>query len=644
MSNIQFPENTVIISTIDLIPNEQNQLVVLDNTYDAGVAIYIANNSPFTTALVNIEVVPNINENVNYEPLYSQSIFIPPQQVLIISNLFNSANTTVNIAVNNCNNAIAYAVYNSEFENLAVNSNSLLPIVALINENVSSAPTSSGSSENYSVLQQYVTTQIANFTSDVSDLSSIITDNFSELLNAVSFEQDVQALSSEIQETSSQLSSDISELSSYISSVVPIVSTFINTTAPEISTRFDLLATQVLANYQTFTTEINNITNEIKSDQSDIQYLSTEIDQTLSELIDITNEVGGLNNLTNTTSSNYLYLQSEMANLSAEINADIPYISSVVDRINAGVVSNSDGIASLTSQVQLINSTLNGDLAAIDSLTAEVIALSSQIESLSSNINVEEITLLETNVTTLFNELNGLQNNLDNYEGSNNSIITNLSSTSLDLSSNILSVSGSLTNGTLSPKFDYVQRQVDRNSQNWLPNSTFLYGLLLWNSSVPGASATTDSQMTSLTYQSTDTSLQKIQSDPIAAQWINGTKQQFTLSAQISSKVTSSTPTIDVLCYDVNNNLLGTAGTIAAPIGENYSSYAVSGTLLDGTVSVVIELGFSGESSISYVGFSEIKFEFNNIPTQWSDESSSMIINKLYAQVFGTSAAVAVAR
>ena len=154
MSNIQFPENTVIISTIDLIPNEQNQLVVLDNTYDAGVAIYIANNSPFTTALVNIEVVPNINENVNYEPLYSQSIFIPPQQVLIISNLFNSANTTVNIAVNNCNNAIAYAVYNSEFENLAVNSNSLLPIVALINENVSSAPTSSGSSENYSVLQQ----------------------------------------------------------------------------------------------------------------------------------------------------------------------------------------------------------------------------------------------------------------------------------------------------------------------------------------------------------------------------------------------------------------------------------------------------------------------------------------------------------
>ena len=644
MSNIQFPENTVIISTIDLIPNEQNQLVVLDNTYDAGVAIYIANNSPFTTALVNIEVVPNINENVNYEPLYSQSIFIPPQQVLIISNLFNSANTTVNIAVNNCNNAIAYAVYNSEFENLAVNSNSLLPIVALINENVSSAPTSSGSSENYSVLQQYVTTQIANFTSDVSDLSSIITDNFSELLNAVSFEQDVQALSSEIQETSSQLSSDISELSSYISSVVPIVSTFINTTAPEISTRFDLLATQVLANYQTFTTEINNITNEIKSDQSDIQYLSTEIDQTLSELIDITNEVGGLTNLTNTTFSNYLYLQSEMANLSAEINADIPYISSVVDRINAGVVSNSDGIASLTSQVQLINSTLNGDLAAIDSLTAEVIALSSQIESLSSNINVEEITLLETNVTTLFNELNGLQNNLDNYEGSNNSIITNLSSTSLDLSSNILSVSGSLTNGTLSPKFDYVQRQVDRNSQNWLPNSTFLYGLLLWNSSVPGASATTDSQMTSLTYQSTDTSLQKIQSDPIAAQWINGTKQQFTLSAQISSKVTSSTPTIDVLCYDVNNNLLGTAGTIAAPIGENYSNYAVSGTLLDGTVSVVIELGFSGESSISYVGFSEIKFEFNNIPTQWSDESSSMIINKLYAQVFGTSAAVAVAR
>ena len=644
MSNIQFPENTVIISTIDLIPNEQNQLVVLDNTYDAGVAIYIANNSPFTTALVNIEVVPNINENVNYEPLYSQSIFIPPQQVLIISNLFNSANTTVNIAVNNCNNAVAYAVYNSEFENLAVNSNSLLPIVALINESVSSAPTSSGSSENYSVLQQYVTTQIANFTSDVSDLSSIITDNFSELLNAVSFEQDVQALSSEIQETSSQLSSDISELSSYISSVVPIVSTFINTTAPEISARFDLLATQVLANYQTFTTEINNITNEINSDQSDIQYLSTEIDQTLSELIDITNEVAGLTNLTNTTSSNYLYLQSEMANLSAEINADIPYISSVVDRISAGVVSNSDGIASLTSQVQLINSTLNGDLAAIDSLTAEVIALSSQIESLSSNINVEEITLLETNVTTLFNELNGLQNNLDNYEGSNNSIITNLSSTSLDLSSNILSVSGSLTNGTLSPKFDYVQRQVDRNSQNWLPNSTFLYGLLLWNSSVPGASATTDSQMTSLTYQSTDTSLQKIQSDPIAAQWINGTKQQFTLSAQISSKVTSSTPTIDVLCYDVNNNLLGTAGTIAAPIGENYSNYAVSGTLLDGTVSVVIELGFSGESSISYVGFSEIKFEFNNIPTQWSDESSSMIINKLYAQVFGTSAAVAVAR
>ena len=644
MSDIQFPENTVIISTIDLIPNAQNQLAALDNAYDSGVAIYIANNSPFTTALVNIEVIPDVNENVNYEPLYTQSVFIPPQQVLIISNLFNSANTIINITVNNCNNAVAYAVYNPEFVALSANSSSLLPIVALINENVSSTPTSSGGSENYSVLQEYVTTQIDNLTTDVSNLSSIITDNFSELLNAVNFEQSIQSLSSEVQETSSQLTSEVTELSSYISSTVPLISTFINTTAPEMSTKFDLLGNQVLANYQTFTTEIANLNTEVDNDQSNIQYLSSEIDQTFSELIGIMDDISSLTSLTSASSSNYIYLQSEIATLSAQVETNIPFMSSIVDSISDNVNSNNAEISSLKSQVQDINVTLENDTTTIESLTAEVVTLSSQIESLSSSINIEEIQLLETNVTTLFNEISNLQNNLDSYENSSGSNIRNLSSASIDLSSDIQEVSGSLINGTLTPKFDYVQRQVDRNSQNWLPNSTFLYGLLLWNSSVPGASATTDSQMTSLTYQSTNTSLQKIQSDPITAQWIDSTEQPFTLSAQISSEITSSTPTIDVLCYDVDNNLLGSAGTIAAPIGLDYSGYVVSGKLLEYTTSVVIELGFSGDATMSYVGFSEIKFEYNDIPTQWSDEASSMIINKLYSQVFGVSAIVAVSR
>lgn len=644
MSDIQFPTNTTIINAIDLIPNSQNELAIIDDTYSDGVSIYIANNSPFTTALINLEVIPNANTNINYEPLYSNTIFLRPQQVLIISNLFNSQNTIINATIDNCNNAVAYVVYNEEFVALENNSVNTLPILALVNETVSSSPSTSGTSENYSTLQAYVTDTINSLTSDVSNLSSIIIDNFSQLLDSENFQEEVTALSSEVQSSLSSITLEVNNLSSYIEATVPLIRTFLDVTAPQLSSRFDLLSNQVLANYQTFTSDINELNIDMDSFNSNISNLSSDIDSIDSQVNTLSTELSNLTNFTSNTSSNILSLESEISQLSSTLDSEIPFISSAIDSINAEVIGNSESISSVNNQINNISATVNDNTVSIDNITSEIANINSSIESLSSSVSIENISLLETNVNTLFKNLNTLEGETSGYQSENNSNIAYLSSTSNVLSSDIENISGSLTNGTLTPKFDYIQRQVDRNSQNWLPNSTFLYGLLMWNSNVSEALATTDTQMTSLTYQSTDLTLQKIQSNPITAKWINASNQIFSISAQISAKVTSSTPTLDVLCYDANNNLLGSACTLEASIGTDYSYYSYSGTLIEGTTSVVIELGFSGDTNVSYVGFSEIKFEFNKVPTQWSDESSSLIINNIYSNVFSNSSIVDVIR
>jgi peptidoglycan hydrolase CwlO-like protein len=649
MSDIQFPAGSIILGEINLIPNSENQVAVLGESYNSGVSLYVANNSPFTTALIEITVLPTTNVNVGYGPLYSETLFLEPQQVLILSNIFNPQNTSIDVTIDNTNNSVAYVVYNPLFTGSEVNSLSTLPINALVNETTTS-PSASGTSSNYGTLQQYVTTTIGNLTTDVSNLSTIITDNFSQLLDAESFQTELDSLNSEVQNALSSITTSVDELSDYVESTVPLITTFIDVTAPDISSRLDLLGNQVLAYYQTFTTEINAFNNNITNINNNIAVIDSNIDTISSELMS--------NSQTNSASV-------------ASIEANINFISSQVDNnlntTNNSITNIQANIDTISSEIDTIDSVtqqLSSDIESNNSLIQNVSAsLENQIQSLTSpvssqqNNTIDDINLLTNNVNTLFNELNSLENtiyadlsvnrsDIVNISSSNlalSSVSNNLSSSTIALSSDINYISGSLTNGTLIPTFEFIGRQADKSSQNWLPNSSFLYGLLMWNTSsspVP----TTDTKFTSLTYQSTDTSLQKVQSDPITANWINGTQQVFTLSAQISSKVTSSTPTIDVLCYDSNNNLLGSAATIEAAIGQDYTKYSITSNLLNNTYSVVIELSFSGDSNTSYVGFSEIKFEFNDVSTQWSDESSSIIINKLYSQVFGTSSQVFVSR
>lgn len=666
MSSIQFPEGTTVISAIDLIANSLNQVAILGEEYQSGVSLYIANNSPFTTALVNIQVSPNSNTNVNYNTLYSETIFLDPQEVLILSNIFNPQNTVINVTIDNTNNSVAYLVYNNEFSLLPINSINTLPIDALVNEQISTTPITSGSNDNYQILQQYVTNQINNLTSDVSYLSSLITNNFEELLNAESFQLEVLSLSSDITDLSTSTTNDVQNLSTYVESVVPSITAFLDVTAPQISSSLDLLSNQVLANYQTFTTEINNITEELSAYGTDIYYLQQNTSNLSSEIDNLSGEINSFTKLTSSNSNNLFTLQSEIDNITSDIDqidTDIIHISLEIDSLSSAIdalssyidnitqesISYSDfnnlssEVSNLETQVNGLSSQLSNDNS---NLQSQLNSLSSALNTLSNSIDVEEINLLQTNVNTLFNDVNTTDNNI----AINSSDITTISSTVNTISSDVNSVSsdisivsGSLISGNLSPKFESIQRQIERMSQNWLPNSTFLYGLLMWNNST-AAAATTDTKMTALTYQSTDTSLQKIQSNPIAAQWINGSEQTFTLSAQISALITSSTPTIDVLCYDSSNNLLGSAATLEANIGTDYAPYIMTSTLLSNTAFVVIELSFSGDANTSYVGFSEIKFEYNNEATQWSDESSSLIINQLYSSVFGASSQVIVNR
>jgi predicted nucleic acid-binding Zn-ribbon protein len=667
MSSIQFPPDTTIISSIDLIPNSLNQVAILDTTYNSGVSLYIANNSSFTTALVTIQVLPNVNTNVNYNTLYSETFFLDPQQVLILSNIFNPQNTIINVTIDNTNNSRAYLVYNAEFSYLQVNSINTLPINALVNEQISNSTAPSGDSGNYQVLQNYVTTQINDLTTDVSDLSAIIINNFEKLLDAEDFQGEVLELSSSFQELSANLTSEILSLSSQIEDALPTINTFIDTIVPDISTKFDLLSNTVLANYQTFTTEINNINEELNTYSGNTSTSIAILQQETSNLSSqIDNLSESITNSNNSSTTNYNTLQSEISNITNELNnaiSDIDSISSEINTINTNIndlnsqtQSNDQTLQSdintalqeislLQDDVTTLSHDVNNISSEINTISTSVDALSNQIQTndqtLQSDINtaLQEISLLQDDVTTLFQNIDIADNEINT--GTTN--ISVLSSQVKNISSDIGIISGSLTNGTISPVFNSIQRQIHRVSQNWLPNSTFLYGLLMWNNSTP-ASPTTDTKMTSLTYQSTDTSLQSIQSDPITAQWINGTQQIFTISAQISALVTSSTPTINVLCYDSNNNLLGSAAIIDATIGTDYTSYSATSTLLKGTMSVVIELSFSGDANTSYVGFSEIKFEFNDMATQWSDESSSLIINKLYSSVFGASSQVQVNR
>ena len=184
-----------------------------------------------------------------------------------------------------------------------------------------------------------------------------------------------------------------------------------------------------------------------------------------------------------------------------------------------------------------------------------------------------------------------------------------------------------LTNGSFSPKFGLLQRQIQQNNQNWLPNSSYLYGFAGWNNGA-GLDTANDSNFTYAIYSGTDTSTQYLTSENLTADSILNSGITINLSGWIYNVAASASATLALNCYNSSNTLLGTIASSSVSIGNGWTYVTNSGAVPSGTAYVQVVCGFAGASSGTNIAFSQIKLENGNIATPWSDDSSTDLFQR----------------
>ena len=195
----------------------------------------------------------------------------------------------------------------------------------------------------------------------------------------------------------------------------------------------------------------------------------------------------------------------------------------------------------------------------------------------------------------------------------------------LTLSAGTLSLDTTfLENGSLSPRFFQVERQAAQHNQNYLPNSTFLYGYSLWEAQLTGLTINTGNNTTYLSYTGTTTTAQTYSSSNIEAAAVTGTGL-INLSGWIYNATAGGPATISVSCYNSSGTLLGTIAESSVAAGSLWTYVSNNGTPLTGTTYVQVTLGFTGAASGTAIGFSQLKLEDRGIATNWSDEASAQI-------------------
>ena len=181
---------------------------------------------------------------------------------------------------------------------------------------------------------------------------------------------------------------------------------------------------------------------------------------------------------------------------------------------------------------------------------------------------------------------------------------------------------GQLTNGSFTPRFSQIARQSSQNNQNWLPNSSFLYGFAGWDNSA-GLGIANNDNFTYADYGRTDTSTQYLTSGNLTADPLTNSGQVINLSGWIYNGTASASATLALNCYESDGTLISTIASSSLSAGNGWTYVTNSGTIPSGTTYVQVACGFAGASSGTNISFSQIKLESGDTPTQWSDESSA---------------------
>ncbi|MEM0124506.1 MAG: hypothetical protein QXF41_03125 [Candidatus Micrarchaeaceae archaeon] len=194
-----------------------------------------------------------------------------------------------------------------------------------------------------------------------------------------------------------------------------------------------------------------------------------------------------------------------------------------------------------------------------------------------------------------------------------------------------------LTNGSLSPLFNQILRPSSQTNQNWLPNSSFLFGITGWNTNgIDGYwSIGTFNNITYWQYSGTTTQSQTLVSNNIDPDWIQS-GVTCTLSAWINNSYASNTAVLQLNCYNSSGSFINSIAISDMPVGTS-GFVSASGMIPPYTSYVQVCFQFYGLSSGSNITISQIKLELGNVATQWSDESSStLLFNGSISPVFSS--------
>ncbi len=287
------------------------------------------------------------------------------------------------------------------------------------------------------------------------------------------------------------------------------------------------------------------------------------------------------------------------------------------------------------SQLKLEQSSIAtqwSDESSADIINSDVSSLSSNVSSLSSQQSTNEtnIVTLSSNVATLSSDVSTIDTNVSSLSSQQSTNTSNIN-TILD---NYVTQTD-MTNGSITPKFSQIAREANMSNQNWLPNSSFLYGLTNWNNIPSDFNVGFDNSFTYGNYYGTDTSTQTVYSNNISQVQL-ATGVSYTLSGWVFNGTASGAASIYVNCYESNGTLISTICESTLAAGNGWTFLSATGTIPADTSYLVVFLSFVGDSSGSNIGFSQLKLESDtSIPTQWSDESSALLFqNGIFEPTF----------
>ncbi len=311
MSNINLPQNSVILASSLEASNDDMIINTVNELYSDGISLYFINPDFYNNATIEIAIYSLIDNSL----IYSNQFEVSPQSALIVNNLANIAMTQ--IMTSSRNNQVEFVVvYNNEFNQYESNSVTVVPIESLISQ-----------SDINTITTQQATDEanIGALSAEVSNLSDINT-NTNEV-NALSGQQSTD------EQNISEITTDVSAIQTEIAAAQNSVTDVAN---QEETTDTDV--SQLEADLTNVSTNVNSISSQQQANETIITNLSNNID-TLDKAVGTEiQDVDVILNQQNIDNSNIAMLSSAVSQLSAAINGiSNPVVSEVASM--SGVTS-----------------------------------------------------------------------------------------------------------------------------------------------------------------------------------------------------------------------------------------------------------------------------------------------------------------